>query len=343
MNLVTKTIALGLGLALTSVSMTSRAAEKTPSDYLAVAWNHTYYLPFTSELADIGHVPASSPSDQVKCDDFYSKVHRTGEMKILLGVGYYDFSEGEPFQFKYRPDGTFDTVDFDFGMNATLDHTIIEVYRELLTSKCHGALQFCGFNEESSGVFTKLVKAPDGSSIKASLEMRSPSVTPSHAQNVGPLKAQQESESRDVTSWFFGGIANADFVVYNGHARKGGGPDFNPPLLLSTKHVNYAWYAAHTPGLTNLVNALKNAETKPAAIMLMACNSTKLFEKQVEKVAPKIAYSGMNLVPVTGLVPAKGTIAGIDAFLKMQCQGGLKQELSVDSDMREQLKPLAIK
>jgi len=312
--------------------------EKTPSDYLAASWNYSFYRPFTQELARIPH-----QGSDAKCDDFYSHVRRTGEMKIILGIGYYDFSEGEPFKFTYRPDGSFNSIDADFGMNATLDQTIIRVYRELLTTKCRGALQFCGFQERTPGVFTKDIRSPDGERIHATLEMRSPSVSTSHSQNVGPLKAQQDEKSAAVTSWFFGSIDGADLVVYNGHARKGGGPDFSPPRLLSTNHVNYGWYAAHTPGLSRLTKALADAQQKPAAILLMACNSTKLFESQVEKVAPNIAYSGMNLVPTTGLVPAKGTIAGVDAFLKMQCQSGLDQELQVDQDMRDQLKPLTIK
>jgi hypothetical protein len=345
-SLRTFAILCGLATALTAATVAptkALARERTPSDYLAEGWNRAFYKPFASELSNIPHVRASTPNEQAKCEDFYSNVRRNGEMRILLGIGYYDFSEGEPFKFTYRPDGSLGTVDYDFGMNATLDQTIVGVYRELLTSKCHGSLQFCGFDEDRPGVFTKYVRSPDGQRIKAILEMRSPSITTSHTQNVGPLKAQQDALSSDVTSWFFGGIAKADLVVYNGHARKGGGPDFAPPRLLSNKHVNYGWYGKHTPGLNRLVSALEAAPEKPKAILLMACNSTKLFEKQVERAAPGIGYSGMNLVPETGLVPTKGTIAGVDAFLKMQCQSGWNKELSVDSDMRSQLKPLTIK
>lgn len=316
--------------------------EKTPSDYLALGWNHAFYKPFTQRLADIKRI-APTAADQAKCDDFYAHVRRTGEMKIVLGVGYYDFSEGAPFKFTYRPDGSIGTVDYDFGMNATLDQTFVKVYRELLTQKCRGALQFCGFDERSPGVFTKDVRSPEGGRIRARLELRSPSLSTSHAQNVGPLKDQQDARSADVTSWFFGSIDGADMVVYNGHARKGGGPDFAPPRLLSNQHVNYGWYGKNTPGLNRLTSALRSAQEKPAAVMLMACNSTKLFQRQVEAASPKSAFAGINLVPDTGLVPVKGTIAGIDSFLKMQCQSGLNQELSIDEDMRAQLKPLTIK
>lgn len=336
MNL--RTLAAFVLAALATVPALASSSQKTPSDYLAAAWNRSYYVPFTQELGRI-----KQQGSDAKCDNFYSHVRRTGEMKIILGIGYYDFSEGEPFKFSYRPDGSLSSIDYDFGMNATLDQTIIQVYRELLTSKCRGSLEFCGFEERTAGVFTKDVRSPEGARIRATIEMRSPSVSTSHTQNVGPLKAQQDAKSAEVTSWFFGSIDGADMVVYNGHARKGGGPDFAPPLLLSNKHVNYDWYGRHIPGLTRLTNALSAAQQKPAAIMLMACNSTKLFESQVEKAAPNIAYSGMNLVPETGLVPAKGTIAGIDSFLKMQCQSGLNQELQVDADMRTQLKTLTIK
>lgn len=328
-------------IALSVVALRAGASEKTPSDYLASAWNRAFYQPYVSELARISH--NSSDASANNCENFYSHVRRTGGMKILLGVGYYDFSEGTPFEFDYVPDGSIGTVHYNFGDNSTLDQTFIKVYTALLTAPCRGELQFCGFDQESPGVFSKMIRTPEGARVKAVLEMRSPSVSTSHAENVGPLKSEQDEKSADVTSWFFGGIPNADFVVYNGHARKGGGPDFNPPLLLSNKHPNYAWYGKHTPGLNRLITALKSSEEKPAAVMLMACNSTKLFEKQVDSVAPHTAFSGMDVVPQTGLIPVKGTIAGIDSYLKFQCQAGLNQEFSVDQDMREQLKPLTIK
>ncbi len=338
MNL--KSLAL-LVLALPQIAAAAKA-EKTPTDYLATGWNRGFYTPFTQRLAQIKRV-APTTADQAKCDDFYANVRRTGEMKIILGVGYYDFSEGEPFKFQFRPDGSLGLVDYDFGMNATLDQAFVKIYRDLLTQKCKGALQFCGFDEKSPGVFMKDVRSPEGARIRARVELRSPSISTSHAQNVGPLKATQDARSAEITRWFFGSIDGADVVVYNGHARKGGGPDFAPPKLLANTHVNYGWYNKNTPGLNNLTSALRNAQTKPAAVLLMACNSTKLFSKQVAAASPKSAFAGITLVPKSGTVPVKGTIAGIDSYLKMQCQQGLTQEMQIDEDMRAELTPLTIK
>jgi hypothetical protein len=335
-----KALAL-IALTLPQIAFASQV-EKTPTDYLAAGWSRGYYVPFTQRLADIKRVPPTSV-DQAKCDDFYAHVRRTGEMKIILGVGYYDFSEGEPFLFSYRPDGSLSTVDYNFGMNATLDQTFVKIYRGLLTQKCHGALQFCGFEERSPGVFMKDIRSPEGARIHAQVELRSPSLSTSHAQNVGPLKAEQDAHSAEVTKWFFGSIDGADMVVYNGHARKGGGPDFSPPRLLSNSHVNYDWYGRKTPGLNNLTSALSAAQSKPAAVLLMACNSVLLFEKQVAAASPKSAFAGITLVPKSGTVPVKGTISGIDSYLKMQCQSGVTQEMSIDDDMRAELKPLVIK
>ena len=132
-------------------------------------------------------------------------------------------------------------------------------------------------------------------------------------------------------------------VVYNGHARKGGGPDFAPPRLLANSHVNYDWYGRKTPGLNHLTAALRNAQDKPAAVLLMACNSVLLFEKQVAAASSKSAFAGITLVPKSGTVPVKGTISGIDSYLKMQCQSGVTEEMSLDEDMRSELKPLVIK
>ena len=116
-------------------------------------------------------------------------------LRGLHSVGYYDFSEGEPFVFTYRPDGSSETVESDFGMNATLDQTFVKIYHDLLTQKCRGSLQFCGFTESSPGLFTKDVRSPEGARIHARLELQSPSLSTSHAQNVGPLKAEQDARS----------------------------------------------------------------------------------------------------------------------------------------------------
>lgn len=337
MSLVSKT-SFALAMALTAAASLASAEGKTPSHHLADGWNHYIYEPFVESLASVPVIRPRSEAEQARCDAFYSRVRAKGSMKIVMGIGYYDFSEGEPFSFEYR-DGLA-LKRHDFGMNATIDNTYMILYRDLLTRKCRGKLQFCGFKETAPGIYAKTVKTPEGRKIKATIEVRDSSVTPEHSANIGPLKAEQSWKSDQTTRWFFDTVNTADLVVYNGHSRKGGGPDFEPPKLLKNLHVNYAWYDKNKPGLTRLLAALDRGQ-KPAAVLMMSCNSVKLFEKPIARSAPGMGFAGTNAV-IPGDIPNKAAIAGMDAFLKFQCQEGFRHQMQLERDLIEQIKPLTI-
>jgi hypothetical protein len=320
---------------LTGAESQAQSSVKTPSDYVAIGWKYYFYDPFLTQLSQLPNLKGATPGEQAACDDFYTKVKAKKSMKLIMGLGYYDFSEGEPFRFTYRPDGQMDLKTFDFGMNATIDIAYELMYRRILTEPCKGQLQFCGFTEGPENTYSKTVLDPEGDSIQAVIEIRDSSVSPSHTDNIGPLKEQQTAKSAATTQWFFGSIQDSDFVVYNGHSRKGGGPDFNPPKLLSNLHVNYPWYAAHTPGLHNLLKAL-HSPSQPAALLLMSCNSEKLFAQALAKAAPKMGVGATNAI-IPGNIPNQGAMAGMDAFLRFQCQAGFESEMHSNDDLRAQI------
>jgi hypothetical protein len=315
--------------------VTNPSTTKTPSDYVAIGWQYYFYDPFLAHLSQMPNLPPSTLQGKAACADFYAKVKSKKEMKLIMGLGYYDFSEGEPFRFTYRPDGQTETKTYDFGMNATIDIAYEIMYRRLLTEPCRGQLELCGFTEETKGVYSKTVQDPEGDPIRAVIEIRDSSVSPSHSDNIGPLKDQQVLKSATTTEWFFNSIQNSDFVVYNGHSRKGGGPDFNPPKLLASLHVNYPWYAAHKPGLSKILKALRSP-SKPAALLLMSCNSEKLFAQPLAKVAPEMGLGATNAI-IPGNIPNQGAIAGMDAFLRFQCQEGFEAEMHSNDDLRAQI------
>lgn len=306
-------------------------STKTLSDYLADAWIYHTYGPYAKSLSQIENVDAETADEQSKCDRFYSRIHSTREMKILIGIGYYDSSEGEPIEVDYYPEGTRVLAHGSFGVNGTQDLAVYQSYRELLTAHCEGKLQFCGFKESSPGELSKKVKMPDGTKVNVVLEIKHPSVSTVHYDNVGPLKAQQTEKTAEMNEWFFGGLKDADLAIYHGHARKGGGPDFSPPVLLKNLHVNYPFYQQARPGLTNLLNGLKAAQ-HPAALVLMACNSTLLFGKSVESAAPDMGLISTNFVPKTGEGVFKASIATVDSFLRFQCKSGFEKEVYSDAD-----------
>ncbi len=328
--------------AFASVSAEARRSDhqKTQSEYVGEGWNRGYYFPFVDTLSRLPNLGAQTSDDQARCDRFYSRINQKRQIKIILGLGYYDDSEGQPFQVPYRDDFGMSHM-ADFGMNATVDNAYMTMYASILTRRCHGRLQVCGFDQQSPNLFTKSVRSPNGDRINVQLEMRNGSLTEQNSENTGPLREQQTEKTAETTNWFFGSMASADLAIYNGHSRKGGGPDFAPPRLFKNFHVNYPFYAATTPGLTRLLNSLR-ADEAPSALMMMSCNSTKLFQNKIAAVAPRTAFTGTNEI-IPGDIPTKGALAGIDSMLRFQCESGFNTELSATPEIQEHLTHLSFK
>jgi hypothetical protein len=319
-----------LSISILCSSLAFAKPPRLPDDTLGEAWNRSLYIPYLDKIAT---VPDDRDRSRI-CDDMYSKVLAKREISIVFGLGYYDSSEGGAPTYSYG-DGS------QSGMNDTIDIAYKSMYRQLFTRKCSHQLRLCGMKETADGRFEKDVKSPQGEKVHVILEMRNSSLTHDHQTNVGPRLAEQMAKSDATTRWFFGSIPSADVVVYNGHSRKGGGPDFSPPKLLSNAHVNYPWYQRQTPGLNKLLQALEEP-AKPSVLLLMSCNSKELFERKVSAVAPHTAFSGTKAV-IPGDIATKGALGGIDSFLRFQCQDGYTREMNVTDDLARQLDPLKIR
>ena len=128
-------------------------------------------------------------------------------------------------------------------------------------------------------------------------------------------------------------IVNGDeMVIYDGHARDGGGPSFDPPLLLKNGHVNYPWYRSNRPGHKEEAKAFASAAKKgkvPAFYSSLSCNGVSHFYKrgQFPEVSPSTAFvlSKRTSYPDEGLASFLSTIEG--ALLK-QCGEQLDKNIS---------------
>lgn len=304
-----------------------RTTEQTPSEYLGSSWNHHIFGPFVTQLG-------RTPDQHGSCQDFYGEILQKREMKIVLGLGYYDSSEGETHSIDI-PDGRGGFKKVEYGLNATIDNATEALYREILTARCKDDLQLCGFKEENQGRFVKSVRGPDRKKIRVVLEMKSSSISPEHSVNTGSRASEQLARSEATANWFFGSVSSADLLIYNGHSRKGGGPDFYPPKLLKNLHVNYAYYHNNKPGITRLLSSLRAAPSKPTAIIMASCDSNKHFAKDILAAAPGIALATTTEVPPTGNAPIKGAMAAIDSMLRFKCGSEFKRALDFDADMRD--------
>lgn len=86
-----------------------------------------------------------------------------------------------------------------------------------------------------------------------------------------------------------------EIVMYVGHARDGGGPSFEPPLVLENKHVDYSWYRKNQLGHKEEVEAFKEAVCKgkaPEIYSSLTCSSHLHFYKKGKfpEVSPSTAF-----------------------------------------------------
>jgi hypothetical protein len=87
----------------------------------------------------------------------------------------------------------------------------------------------------------------------------------------------------------------SEMVMYKGHARSGGGPDFEPPRVLENGKVDYAWYRRVRPGHTLEAEALRGgaaAGKPPVFYGSHSCGSHRHFMRngQFPGVSPSTAY-----------------------------------------------------
>jgi hypothetical protein len=119
-------------------------------------------------------------------------------------------------------------------------------------------------------------------------------------------------------------IKNGDeIVMYNGHARDGGGPSFDPPKVLTNGKIDYQWYRTHREGHKQEVAAFKEAHAKGRAPVIYAshsCNSHLHFMRKghFPSASPTTAYvmSSRTSFADEGVA---GVLATIDSSLARRC------------------------
>ncbi len=118
-----------------------------------------------------------------------------------------------------------------------------------------------------------------------------------------------------------------EVVIYSGHSRNGGGPDFCPPRVLSNGHVDYDWYQRMHPGMTRMLDALARSEKDSQVLVMHSCQSISHFYRKVREIKPKMAFMGST--QLLGMKPDfQNQYGGIDAFLSMRCERGMKASMS---------------
>jgi hypothetical protein len=185
----------------------------------------------------------------------------------------------------------------------------------------------CGFHRDPGNPrsFIKKVRAPDGSVKTLRLNIIS-------AITEGKPQAQA---SADAERDFLSSLNTDEVVIYIGHSRDGGGPDFNPPRLLANGEHDYAWYRAHRPGFLAIEHELTHSKNHPQLLALLSCSTGQHFAKSLKVVAPDMGMI-VSETEEEFLEQVQSLNGTLDGLIGMKCHDSFMKDIqSVDLSSNE--------
>lgn len=265
---------------------------------------------------------ASAEAAKKKCiatwSDFYSK----SEIDIRYVFGYGDASGDS-------------VVDDDLARQTFVDQVL---------SSCDTNVRVCGFtrSKDDADLFEKTVLGPTGKNHRIKLRLTASSYSQSDVVN-REFFLEQEKASEDAKRVFYSGIEEADMLMYVGHARDGGGPDFSPAKRRSDGRIDYAYYTKNKPGIEELTKVLAEASKTPKILGFLACNSERWLER-LERMAPN---SGL-LLNSTDKIAAEAALAqsyaALDSVLWQRCEKAFDGSMNqFKSYADRELKPISLR
>ncbi|MBC7421452.1 MAG: hypothetical protein H7328_12065 [Bdellovibrio sp.] len=225
----------------------------------------------------------SNASQPQVCAPVYSVAVAKRSLDVRYALGYFDDSDGT--------DKIWNKI--NWGRSPSLDIEIYFALREALTKKCKNGRQVCGFHESGnpemgSTVYSKTINLL-GNSVDVNLTLTHASASEAYDKNISVLKNRQSMLTAQSDENFFGGLARADIVFYNGHSRNGGGPDFNPPVLDSHGHPDYeGYYKVKRIGIKRVIEGIKKNPNQGLIYGSFSCFSASHFQGILAKTDPKL-------------------------------------------------------
>lgn len=236
-----------------------------------------------------------------------------------------------------------DTVEMRFVLGyADGDSFIHDRYQkyviaEQLTSDCGIRKGACGFkplSDDDDEVFVKTLIGPDGKekTVRIRLVSSSESVidkenrlTSSPGKTV-KMTSAQETRSRYAEKIFLDGMKEAEVVIYVGHARKGGGPSFEPAVLNAAGKVDYNYYKFHQDSAERMFAAIESSSRPPKLLGVFACDASPLWAEQFREKAPQtgVVLAGSIVRFDAAIAQAYATL---DSVLAMRCESDFQSSI----------------
>lgn len=231
------------------------------------------------------------------CVQFYQTVRHKPVLRFEYFVGYTNFKEG------------------------VIDKYERQALMTFLQEPCpSGSLrQNCGFEQDPKDIdlLVKDVTWLDGT--KKRIEFRVVNASLGLNDKANRANSFQAIQSSNARFKFTEAVQNADFIIYSGHSRYGGGPDFYPEQLKSNGESDVEYYRSNRPGLTDLRDALDKRKDRPALLALLSCDSEKHFYKTLlnSRGRPHRAVLTTEVFNDTDTFPAAAKLT--DEMLKGAC------------------------
>lgn len=278
------------------------------------AFGADYKVELDKHLDDLIRVPFTTTANDSSpaCKKRYEELYKDGYLNIAIGFGYWDNS---PYEHVF-------------------DQYIANALRRTLTEPCNRGHNVCGFSRKGD-FFTKIVRGPDGRPNRFTVSLTYGTLTTNNVANTTTLRERQYAQCNAATNKFFGEVARgSEVVMYIGHARDGGGPDFCPPVRKENKKTNYDWYQANRPGFKKLLSAMdqsKAAGRSNQIIGLYSCSSKRHFHNEMKAKLPEAGYIlTSNEIMATQAI--NSIASTIDALAGKKCVSGFNQGLKLSGD-----------
>lgn len=151
---------------------------------------------------------------------------------------------------------------------------------EKVIEPCDGSQNSaCGFKRDGddSALFYREVTLKNGERVHLQLTIFASSIGPD--DDLNRISEYQTFISKEAEKNFLESLHTSSVIIYIGHSRDGGGPDFFPPKITSTKNIDYKWYRKQRPGLVKIKKEIASIPdgTKPKTLAILSCNSDTYF------------------------------------------------------------------
>lgn len=307
-------------LILIGLICTSTYASATSDIYAYNFWGHDILTKYFAEIEASPAAHYNAEKLNPKCLPVFKNALKNGQLDIRYAFGYFDDSQGIDIVWDHT----------NYGISPSLDIGMFHSLHEFLTEPCSesSTRTSCGF--KSSGDLTqgKVILEKEiklfNTQVTARISMTQASASESFTTNTTSLHDRQKLLTLQSEENYFGGIGTADVVIYNGHSRNGGGPDFNPPRLASDLHPNYnGYYKVQRPGIKRVVESIKKGGNKDSVLGFFSCSSKAHFYDMIMN-----ANSKQRVVFSSDIIDYYDSLKASSGYLEGLLRGYCSQELA---------------